>query len=77
MTNPSEPQGILTTLYVSEILPPEKSLAHMRTKKPVPVAVEFMTREVAEHVYKQLQEHLSHEWAGAVRVTMLADLSHV
>ena len=68
-------QGILTTVYVVKILE-KPSLAHLRSKQPVPMAVE-MTTEQAKELLKQLQQRVDQGPAGAIRIHMLVDLAHV
>lgn len=73
MTEPS--QGILTTVYVVKILE-KPSLAHMRAKQPVPMAIEFATIEQMQELIRQLQARID-QGDSAVRVHLLVDLAHV
>lgn len=71
-----KPEGILTTLYAVRFMA-EPSLAHLRTKQPVPIAIELQ-RDVAEQLVKHLQKRLEEgSGGGAIRVHLLCDVSHV
>jgi hypothetical protein len=70
-----ETQGILTTVYVVSILD-KPSLAHLRQRQPVPMAVELPIEE-AKKLAAQINARLAAGDVGAIRVHMLVELSHV